>query len=678
MNTRQRLFAAIDARHHIHLDSVMMRVAKIYEQMPGSLKGSTRHDANYYVGYPYLFLDAFDEVDASAIETLAVAGVLYLDHVCILDTIADRSGHVEAALPLLAVLLQERALAELRTIFAANSGFWALLQGLTSQHVGALLDEQQRHCHHIQAFEEGEFYRLATEKAGVSKAAHLAIAFLANDLRPDKVDALSRSQDHFNAAFQAYDDVKDWKEDLAHGVYTELLTLVLTDLGLDERQLKTEANPAQRIASHLYYGGFAEMLLESAANHCTQAVSCVSTLPLSGWKQIIGALQHQITSLHDDLHRTRVRTILSSRGLLRYNAEELLQHALRYLDEERAAGFQESTHSMGFLRSDGTHSGHELQAGNVFQRAIITDVLLDANETDRFDFRQSIAEECEHLLASRLKSVRGGWSYFPQLNNLPPDADDLGQVIQVMARAKHPKISIVDDDLHLLFQQGLHDDGSFETWIVDHHAQDALSCSMRTAIQSSWGSGPDVEVVANLGYSLLFYQSEQYHSRILKAAKYVSEQQNPDGLWYPTWYATPLYGTYVVLRFLSVAAPDSSSFLRAAQALIATQQRDGGFGINGSTPLETALALLSVPLLPLSVEEANGSIAKALRYLELTVQEDGTWNSTNFIQMDVCRARRGADDYQPQWLFYKSRTITTGYVAKALLAIESWHQGQAC
>jgi hypothetical protein len=98
------------------------------------------------------------------------------------------------------------------------------------------------------------------------------------------------------------------------------------------------------------------------------------------------------------------------------------------------------------------------------------------------------------LIRSRLKDRRGGWSYFPDSPHLPPDCDDLAEVLHVLIAISYPKISELVEEPIGLALQGQRIDGSIGTWIAD--PSDGASLSARDFMHETWGAEPDVEVMA--------------------------------------------------------------------------------------------------------------------------------------------------------------------------------------
>ena len=657
-------------------DTAARMVSEAYKHICQRLDLSYHCRVNHYHCYPYFFRDAFPKIGDEQVITLSIAGVLYLDQLCMLDKLVDQPSGAERHLSLLATMVHEKAFAVLRQIFSSDNGFWEHLASLNLDHGRAVLDEKRYHQHRLNRFAKGDFYALATQKAGVSKATHIALAYLSGDFSP--VESLSRSQDCFNAAFQAYDDVKDWKEDLKHGNYTNLLTTVLMDYHTSESSINASDSSVNDLSHSIYYGGYAENILQEAMQYCSQAIDAVDNARLPQWVRFVQLFRDRIGSLHNDLKATRLQTLLRSQGFLKKEPRILLADGIAVLEKDRARNYAEACHTMGFLWNTPDRNARESQRGSVFQRAIVADVLLDLDDCGLLNYRSSplgAVADCEMLLAERLEGVRGGWSYFPSLDNLPPDADDLAQVMQVVSRSQFRATEIIEDAIDILFEHGIHGDGSFETWIVDPTSTHPSTCRFLHGIENYWGKGADVEVVSNLGYALFLFDKVRYSAEIRAAARYVESQQQHNGHWTPTWYASCWYGTYTATRFLAAVAPESDSLKLSAALLPSEQQSDDGYGVATSTPLETAFALLTICSLNILDNTRDKIYARAIRYFQMSVRPDGSWDSSPFIEMDTHRASKGKPDYIPNIVHYGSRTISTAYVVKALLVTDTLTRG---
>jgi squalene-hopene/tetraprenyl-beta-curcumene cyclase len=313
-------------------------------------------------------------------------------------------------------------------------------------------------------------------------------------------------------------------------------------------------------------------------------------------------------------------------------------------------------HFIGFT------GNRELQYGDVFQRGIIADALCDADALLDGALRPAIQREAMYLVDQRLMRGFGGWSYFPGLPELPPDADDLGQVIQVLVRSGHTALADehASPPLRVLFRDCVSADGSFETWIIPARDRTAEQQRQVDAAREKWGTGPDAEVMANLLYALTLYDAMRFETECHRGAEYIERCQRPDGSWSCRWYFGPYYGTYACARFIRQLRPRSDSLSRAADFLRSSQLSDGSWpqpSSGSGDALSTALGLLGLAVAQPPGDVGSADAARAAR-ARAWLDENGdsdSWPSCSFIRPSRLHS-------------YGSRTLTTAYVMTAALA----------
>ncbi|MBD1846384.1 terpene cyclase/mutase family protein [Cyanobacteria bacterium FACHB-63] len=345
--------------------------------------------------------------------------------------------------------------------------------------------------------------------------------------------------------------------------------------------------------------------------------------------------------------------------LVQPQTERLIQSGLSFLQQAAQSNFAESRHVMQFPREQGFSSDQSEHVGDIFQRSLIAEVLLDAIDKRQSPLQSLFDREINYLLSHQRSTGVGGWSYFPQLLELPPDADDLAQMIQLLARTQ--QWSALEEHcsipLQVLLQDGFHANGAIETWIVPAVPTTSEQQLQQLWIRQAWGQGGDPEVMANLLYALALCNLQGFSTVIDPGIDYLESQQQSNGSWKSTWYHGDYYGTYVCLRLLTLARPESSAIAPSIEFLRSRQLVDGSWG----DPLNTAIALLGL-------STKAGTMAgfdAALHYLQQQQNEDGGWADCPFIQMPLGRATGRIR----QILSYGSRTMTTAFVVKALLCI---------
>jgi len=327
---------------------------------------------------------------------------------------------------------------------------------------------------------------------------------------------------------------------------------------------------------------------------------------------------------------------------------------------ESRDGFREAAHTMSFPVQQGFSNPVEVHTGDIFQRALLLDVLSQARP--RFAVPgELIARETRYLVDSRRPTGIGGWAYFRELPELPPDADDLAQVMLAFLGAGRRDLveQWCEQPLATLLADAQIGGGALETWIIPRTRDAGQELQLAWA-KMAWGTGADSEVMANLLYALHRYDAPRFAGQIREGAAYLLSRQDAGGWWRSTWYHGPYYGTWVCLRLLDLFETAAGAAARARDFLRDAQQADGGWGRPGhSDPLNTALALLSLG----DSDHDASRIARGFEFLAGCYEPGCTWPPPDFIRMDL-----GRPTGRP-WntLTYGSRTVTTAFVTKAAL-----------
>ncbi|WP_134790029.1 prenyltransferase/squalene oxidase repeat-containing protein [Flavobacterium psychrophilum] len=334
-----------------------------------------------------------------------------------------------------------------------------------------------------------------------------------------------------------------------------------------------------------------------------------------------------------------------------------IQKSLQYLISEHEKGYNELKHLMYLDKIDGFNNKTKLHIGEVFQRAILTEIYCDVVENLELpEWKELINQQIDYIKNNKLKTRIGGWSYFPTCKEISADADDLGQIIQVFKRTSNEILigKYCKNPIEILLKERSNQDGGIETWILPKNNLNSLEKLQEHYNKTKWGEGPDNEVVANFIYGLLLLNEEKYQKKVDLSISFLLNTQNTKGFWTSRWYYGNYYGTYVCLRLFSKLNIQNDSINKAIFFIENFQNIDGGWGLNDkSDPLNTALALLSLSY----YKNDSIIVKKAIAYLKKTQFEDGSWCAVDFIRPKT---------NEP----YKSKTITTAYVLKALIRFE--------
>jgi hypothetical protein len=275
-----------------------------------------------------------------------------------------------------------------------------------------------------------------------------------------------------------------------------------------------------------------------------------------------------------------------------------------------------------------------------------------------------LAAEALLLLQDKRHDVTGGWSYLSGVPELPPDADDLAMVAQVLLRCGgQPLAAACQHSLSLVLAAAGRGD-AVPTWVLDPGDAPHRNQLFRRYIELTQADGVHPEVVANLLYAASLQATEKDRQQAASAIAYLESAQDDDGAWHSRWYWGRHYGTYRAVLALKALAPDSPALGRAREYLVSGQNPDRGWGAGGrSDPLSTAFAALA--LAALAQPGTGHCLRPALEYLLASQQPDGSWPGCPFIAFP----RVGG----PGVHIYRSSTITTSVCLKAILAGRAAH-----
>jgi squalene-hopene/tetraprenyl-beta-curcumene cyclase len=348
-----------------------------------------------------------------------------------------------------------------------------------------------------------------------------------------------------------------------------------------------------------------------------------------------------------------------------YEANTSAESASAYLLAQADQQFSEVRHRMKFSRAAGFTGSSEDQTGDIFARATLANLFLDiadlspSPETTAM-LRTVAAREARYIASAKVSDRAGGWSYFPDLPELPPDADSLAAALSLFARIAPDSTQLCQPAVELVLA-GADADGAFETWIVAASDAPSNRARMEWAIQNCWGTGADADVLAHLYYALWLWDAERYAAAIARGAARVLDMQQADGSWRAAWYAGPAYGTAMAVRLLRAVGLGEAARQRAQGFLLDSQRDDGGWGDDSSFPLQTALSIAALhDAAPGGDSMAIDRAAAALHERQLA---DGSWSASPWIQMEIGRATGKILHVAT----YQSVILTTAFCLRALL-----------
>jgi prenyltransferase beta subunit len=613
---------------------------------------------SFYKDYPNLFSEYFQDIPKDKINVLSKAGYYYYHSILSLDSIIDDGEFKEIPQML---TLQEESIKILTSVYGINSTFWNFWNQRKKEHFEAVKIEKsltKKDQVDFKIYED-----LADKKSAFGKVAIDSLFTLDKKQDSEVYQKLLLSHKHFSVGFQLYDDVKDFKEDFEKRQFNFAIYELRNTI--DFHQYKEDVSKLNKL---LFIKGVGQKVLDESIGQFKKSISIINTLKIqSEWLETVIKMKNTIENYLDAtngyLATLKARLDIKNEKKNTYPffkyetiADNKIKKALDFIKSDFLQNYTSLKHIMYLGEMEGFKNDTQIHISDTFQRALINDCFITVANNYNIDISNFLKKECEYLIEIRNKDKIGGWSYFPTVQEIAADIDDLGQIIQLFVFSKQHQFidEYCKDAIYTALNERVISNGGIETWIIPKLNQTSIQNKQEHFNSSKWGKGPDVEVVANFIYAIVILNKVQYDSVIKKSIKYILKQQNDKGYWKSRWYYGNYYGTYVCLKLLKGFEKEFSKEIQSAiNYLINTQNKDGGFSINEngiSDPLSTSFSILGLKLF---LDENSKVIDKAVEYLNGVQNVNGSWSAVDFIKPKV---------YEP----YKSETLTTAYVLKAI------------
>jgi len=612
----------------------------------------------FYQEYPKLFNSYYQGIKSETIDNLCKAGYFYYHSVLCLDAIIDDNNFNEIPKML---ALQEESIKLLTSVFGLESYFWDMWNQRKGEYFEAIKIEKSLSQSKSVDFEA--YQDLADKKSAFGKVAIDSLFTLHHNKDNETYQKLLLSHKYFSTGFQLYDDVKDFKEDFKKGQFNYSIEQLKKEVNFDHYK-----NNIEILNKLLFIKEIGQEILSKSISQFEKAEKILNELNVkSEWLTTVLDMKVTIENYLDItngyLATIKTKLELKNQQSFTYSffdfyliEDNVIKNGLTFIKMDFQQNYSDLKHIMYLGKLEGFDNDNTIHISDTFQRALINDCFLTVSNIYNLDISDFIKNESQYLINLRNKDDIGGWSYFPTVREIAADIDDLGQMIQFFVLSK--KQQFINDyclnAISIALNERMLNNGGIETWIIPVKNQTKTQKRQEHFNSTKWGKGPDVEVVANFAYSLAIMDKEKYADIIKKTISYVIEQQDDIGYWESRWYYGNFYGTYTCLRLLKLFEElNPKEIQKALYYITETQNNDGGFSIDenkASDPLSTALAILALKLF---FDKDCEVIEKAVKYLTGSQNEDGSWKAVDFIKPKVHES-------------YKSKTLTTAYVLKAL------------
>ena len=255
-------------------------------------------DGNIYLRFPFCFREAFPAVRLEDLRVLALSGILWMSYMRAQDNSIDRPECNYPTLLFLRDLYLRESLHLLYALFSHDSVFWRYYRTYYGEYALSVLSEATDHSTIESAYNAEEFHRIARGKAAMAKYPIAAQAVLSG--HDGALHLLIESLDCFHIGYQYWDDVVDWKQDVANSKYSFLLSKALRAAPSEARVLPSD-ELRRKIAHAVYYGGLADEQLDQASNWLERAYELGAAAGCTRWAAHVKSLQSRTIVLRTDL-----------------------------------------------------------------------------------------------------------------------------------------------------------------------------------------------------------------------------------------------------------------------------------------------------------------------------------------------------------------------------------------
>lgn len=616
---------------------------------------SKQKTPDFYEYYPKLFHNYFAEIDSEKIEVLCNAGHDYYLSVLDLDSVIDNK---ELNKIFRVLNLQKSSIKKLSSIYPIQHIFWQYWNKRKIEYFEAISLEKKLWNNP----NEENYNDVADMKSAFGKVAIDCLFALSKNKDDEIYNLLLESHKYFSIGFQLYDDIIDFTEDFNKKQFNWAVYELSRVINFSKYN-----NDSNTLNKLFYINGISITVFEKSIYYLEKAEKIVEKLSIDSlWLNTINEFKKTILQTKESVNgyvkvleeksRIKKKSIIEDHF---FNFEkvniDIFFKGLQFIKIDFLQNHSDLKHFMYLGGIEGFENETDIHASDTFQRALLNDCLLDIAQFFNLNLQVFIEKENQYIVERQNKDDIGAWSYFPTVQEIAADIDDLGQIIQQFIKTENTELidKYCVKAIHIAINERAQPSGGIETWILPSANLTERQKKQDLFNSIKWGKGPDVEVVANFVYALILLDSKKYNFTIENAISYIISEQKAQGYWESRWYYGKFYGTYVCLRLLC-RFPDKYQLIkqRVAEFLINTQNEDGSFDEDQYKNLSTSFAIFCINLLEFTELEKIKN--KAQRFLIENQLKDGSWKAENFIKPKA---------HEP----YKSRTLTTAYALKALL-----------
>ena len=281
---------------------VQQRLSELQVHWPEEIALSFHPDSSAYAFHPYLFREAFPDVEIEIYRSLATAILLIAGAVCVRDQLMD--GLAEPDLRVRNIFRLKGMEFEAYRIFyhhfPSKSRFWDRYRQYAAEYAGVDYLESLFVARKRPWDEFSDDIALAIAEKNSALACITIAALVEYSGNDELYDPLLTSVEKYNVARQVWDDVCDWKEDLLDGIPSLALGKVFRNHPKWETHPR-DAALVEKVAKEVYYRNYLVECLDLAIQAFDDAQSVVSHLPGLSWNWLLDSRRTACKKLRQDI-----------------------------------------------------------------------------------------------------------------------------------------------------------------------------------------------------------------------------------------------------------------------------------------------------------------------------------------------------------------------------------------
>jgi hypothetical protein len=596
-------------------------------------------DRNVYFYFPFCFVEVFPSVPVDQVRDVALSGILWMSYMRSQDDAIDRSATAFPTSLFLRDLYLRRSLHVLYGRFPPASPFWEHFDTFFGQYARAVVLEK-RLASPDAPYTTDEYEAIAKGKAAMAKCTVAALAVLSGD--GAALPVLCEAIDCFHVAYQYWDDLKDWKEDLASSNPSYLLARARARL---DRQQRSAVGPDLEceLGRAIHYAGLADDQLAGSFRWGQKAYELALQAGCRIWATHVQRLQMQTSVLRSDLrsiaHENVLRATFDGRGATLSVQTGPAAPAAPGTERERPLWTGASDLGEAIRRgvayvvdkqgSDGAWRDF-MHGGTVatdWATGYVGMMIRGCRGSE-----EAIAWAGERLLSRQ--QPNGGWGW--NVDITPVDADSTACAILLLeghgSRAATKAIGSASRRL-----QGFrHRTGGYATYNDDAALRSFLEgYHPEGASRDGWCS-PQVCVTALALQAQLAVGALRDDDK-LSSLRFLRSRQEKTGSWQAYWWDDAFYSTYHCLQVIASEADsaDCESVQKTVSWFLDGQNGDGSWGSldrPSNRAFNTALAVLALLL-----SHPEGFLAEAVQrgiiWLMQHQLADGSWCAAPLLRI---------------------------------------------